>query len=190
MRCKTITTILLLCLFFTSCHISKKEEENKNWKEYARDIINSHINKSLNIPDSVIYYDYQKNDIDSIFNSTIKIIFNVDIDCTTCLMKFDYWNRFVKDIKNECDYEVPILAYINSSSNENVHKSVNNLWAYAWVYDKAFHFIDKNKLYDNRFQVVLLDQNNKIRLIGNPLENDVLGKLYKQTIINHLKNEK
>ena len=94
MRCKTITIILLSCLFFTSCHMSKKEEKNRIWKEYATNIINSHINQPLNIPDSVIYYDYQKNDIDSIFNSAIKIIFNVDIDCATCLMKFDYWNNF------------------------------------------------------------------------------------------------
>lgn len=186
MRCRIIITILLSCLFFTSCHIPKKEEENKTWKEYARRIINSYINQPLNIPDSVIYYDYQKNDIDSIFNSTIKIIFNVDIDCATCLMKFDYWNNFIQNIKKECGQEIPILAYVNSSSRENISQTVNGLWTHPWVYDKGFHFIDKNKLHDNRFQVVLLDQNNKIRLIGNPLENEALGKLYKETIVNHL----
>lgn len=181
--------VFLFSFCFISCVSDKKKEDEKKWKAFAENIINSHTNKKITLPDSVEYGSYNKQEIDSILSSPVKIVFNVDLDCITCLMKFDYWKKMGETIKNECGQEVPMLAYINSSSDEDITMTVNKLWEHGWVYDKKYLFIDSNGLNDDRFQAVLLDKDNVVKLIGNPMQNEALGELYKKTIITYL-NEK
>ncbi len=51
-------------------------------------------------------------------------------------------------------------------------------YQYSWIYDKHEEFIHKNKIYDKRFQTVLLGKRKQVIIIGNPVLNPKLEELY------------
>lgn len=117
----------------------------------------------------------------------IKILVNVDIDCRACLRKFYFWSEFSSLLNKEENLHIPIIMYINSEQPEVVKEQVEKYWKGFWLYDSKYEFLDKNDLHDDRFQVVLIDKNKRVRLIGNPIHNEHLSELYKSTIISLLK---
>lgn len=174
--------LFLLAFVFNSCLTDGKDKENLEWKDYSENIIRSHINKKIIFPDSVAYSSCDKIQMDSILSLPAKIIFNVDVDCITCLNKFLFWSKFGEEIRLKSGRTIPILAFVNGSSQNNIIKTVDSLWGNVWLYDNDYSWIDMNGLNDDRFQAVLLDRDNIIRIIGNPMLNEKLGDLYKQTV--------
>ena len=62
-------------------------------------------------------------------------------------------------------------------------------WSYLWAYDYNYEFLDKNELYDDRFQALVLDENNTVKLIGNPYLNEEMEKLYVKYILSLNENK-
>lgn len=83
--------------------------------------------------------------------------------------------------------KVPIKAYI-SGIETSISERVEKEWNKSWAYDKYEEFIIKNNLFDDRFQSVLVDDKNIIRLIGNPTHNPKLANLYEKAILKHFKD--
>ena len=186
--------IILLCIscLLISCSGAgeRHRRENRNWHESAEAFIRDRINKPVLLPDSVSYMpQHGKEVFDSVMNSAVKILFNVDIDCSTCLIKFNYWSNFVEEFYERHKVSVPILSIINSSMPEVVEQEVGKYWEYGWIYDSKYAFLDKNMLHDDRFQAVLLDGTNSVLLIGNPMHNKVLSALYEESIWNILQKK-
>ena len=99
-------------------------------------------------------------------------------------MKFSFWDKFEDFLKNKYGVSVPVIAVIRSDvSYESIDLKVSEYWDGIWLYDRNDFFIEKNQLYDERFQAVLVDKNDKIRLIGNPMLNEQLTELYEKTIV-------
>lgn len=46
-----------------------------------------------------------------------------------------------------------------------------------WIKDLNYEFIDKNNLHDERFQMVVLNKMDTIKLIGNPVLNPQMDEL-------------
>lgn len=66
---------------------------------------------------------------------------------------------------------------------------MEQLWQHEWLYDPFYRFIDANKLNDERFQALLIDRNKEIILIGNPIQNIALKKLYEETIWKYIEKK-
>ena len=82
---------------------------------------------------------------------------------------------------------VPIVvyAYTSPAFEDNFRAQLDSEWEYAWQFDQEQIFISKNELHDPRFQTVLVDTNNQILLIGDPLLNPKLRRLYMETILSY-----
>lgn len=80
------------------------------------------------------------------------------------------------------------MAYV-SEVDRNIDERVEKEWDKSWAYDKNEEFIIKNNLFDDRFQAVLVNQNNMIKLIGNPMHNPDLAKLYEKVLLRYFKEK-
>lgn len=181
------TYLIIISLFFIifcTIHFSKENSiSNHEWKKYSSEYIKKHLNTLIVYPDSV----KSKRD-EMITSQNVKILFSVDIDCSACRIKFTFWNEFCNNIYSKYKIRVPIVAYI-SGVDRNIDKIVEEEWDKSWVYDKNEEFIIKNDLFDDRFQAVLVDQNNIIKLIGNPMHNPDLANLYEKVLLRYFKEK-
>lgn len=64
------------------------------WKNYSENFIRNHLNKKAIYPDIT-----KKNALVFFYNNDkdkhwAKVLINVDIDCSSCLLKFSFWNNF------------------------------------------------------------------------------------------------
>ena len=99
--------------------------------------------------------------------------------------KFE-WNQLLKEFPNK--NKMALIFIISTKDSVTIAKT--NQWKhlhkfiYPIFYDIKNTFNDMNKFNDDpMFQTFLLDQNNKILLIGNPIYNAEIKTLY-QNILN------
>ena len=173
--------ILSIAYFITKASVFNSVSNNE-WKKYSSEYIIDHLNDTIVYPDSI------KSEFnDSVTFQDIKILFAVDMDCSACKIKFAFWNEFCNKMLSKYGIKVPIKAYI-SGIETSIYERVKKEWNRSWAYDKYEEFVTKNNLFDDRFQSVLIDDKNIIKLIGNPMHNPELANLYEKTILNYFKN--
>lgn len=173
--------MLSLSVFlFSSCNSRQRKhsasEQEDEWKRYSELFIESHLNKKVIYP----------ADMTSFFRgcdakTSAKILVCVDLDCGACLMKFSFWTEFLSSLESMGVY-IPVIFYV--TGHGEIEKRVNKYWHYSWAYDSKGEFIEKNQLYDDRFQAMLVDDHDSIKLIGNPMHNEKLAELYKKIIVS------
>jgi hypothetical protein len=166
----------------SSCRF--KTQEQKEWEKYAENEISSRIGEKLYLPDSCLIAG--ENGIMPFYLSGIRakkrIVTYIDISCSACLNNFSFWDKFIKEagIKNiTCEY----LIYINGG--ESCLEAIRQLTFYHPVLlDSSSVFIEKNSLWDKRFQTALLNERNEVVLIGDPTVNEKLKDLYMDVLLN------
>lgn len=77
-----------------------------------------------------------------------------------------------------------LYVYSDFYDRKQMEEFMKERWSYLWAYDYNYEFLDKNKLHDDRFQALVLDENNIVKLIGNPYLNEEMEKLYVKYIIS------
>lgn len=186
MLLKYILSIVLITLSLL-CGSSCYNDNNAYWKNYSRETILKIINRPVVMPESIQVCYPDLNAYRQLMDSKVKILFNVDISCGVCLSKFHYWNEFINNY--ECRYGIKpsVLAIIvGSEYSEDIKSFILERWDYEWIYDSDGDFTFDNYLEDDRFQAILLDANDTIRLVGNPVLNESLGQLYEKTITKYM----
>jgi len=113
------------------------------------------------------------------FNTKYKIVNYVNHDgCTPCRLNQTQWNLFI----NELDLKQVQVIFIVESDSTKLGET--NLPIY---YDSSNVFYTLNHLpSDSRFHCFLLDENNRVVLIGNPVQNPKIKDLYIRTICERL----
>ena len=81
-------------LSVSSCVGKKEVKDMHEWKNYSENFIRNHLNKKAIYPDIT-----KKNALVFFYNNDkdkhwAKVLINVDIDCSSCLLKFSFWNNF------------------------------------------------------------------------------------------------
>ncbi len=190
MSCKRYPWLSLLCAISIACGSGSDNGSTTEWKQYSetrlREIIGSHVV----LPDSLCAIRPDSLTIGEIMQSHAKIIFNVDLDCSVCISKFAYWEDFAGRFERRHHHALPIMAVITSSDFDDATEAfVGRLWKRAWIYDPMGDFTFYNKIEDDRFQAILCDAFDTIRLVGNPLLNKKLEELYEKTTLRYLQSE-
>ena len=115
------------------------------------------------------------------------VIYFSETDCTSCAIKnLNIWQDIVNDLKNRgVDF---IFIFANTYNTEEVLiESKLNLDHH--IYLDQYNMFNKQNytlLNSSKYNVFLLDRNNKIILLGNPIYNPDLKSLYMNTINNML----
>lgn len=163
-------------------------KDNAYWQKYSRETIGRIINQPVNMPNSIPVCYPDSDAYMQLMGAPAKVLFSVDIGCSACLSKFNYWDKFINQLEQKHGVKAPVLAVIFAANcNDDTRKFINERWHHEWIYDPEGDFTFNNDLDDDRFQAVLLDANDTIRLVGNPVFNESLGRLYEKAIIERLR---
>lgn len=183
---RIITIILLIFVFsFASCNT---EVENKR---YFKKLVNKYRTKEFItiIPDSVLY---KKESIS--FNQTnlsikanVKIITYIDGQCHECTNAFNQWKELIKIAQKNRKLNIFFYVKTNNINEFKKYYYPNKLHNYPIIIVKNNDILKTNNLikFDDP-KTFLLDKDNKVILVGNPIHGSKLMKLYKQEIHKRL----
>ena len=169
--------------FIMSC----KEKSNDN--RLIKDIIKNTLDKELVLPDELKAYIPFTNyitDSTKIFKSELKIYSYVDASCATCIENIKSWAKLIPDFTK---YDVSIILIFGSKDEFELikhlceSKKVND-FPFPFFFDKKNKYLKLNKFMEHNttFQTVLVNNNNRILLLGNPTHSKEITDMYLKEI--------
>lgn len=171
-----ITAVLSILL--TSCHISNRNETN---------IVAEWVGKEVSIPEQLKFQILgEEIDIDALATD-YKIINYVDsTGCTSCRMKLPLWNEIIDELHSLPDVSIECLTIVNSSDINDIENLLKrDVYLHPVAVDSTNIFSQLNELSPRyEYNTFLLDVDNKVLAIGNPVINPKIKELYKQIILN------
>ncbi|MFR7821802.1 MAG: hypothetical protein ACLU30_00215 [Odoribacter splanchnicus] len=151
---------------------------------YIQTIIQEWTNKKIIFPDDIQAKIVGRDtNCNYLLLKPIKILVYVDsIGCTACKLNFYDWYQKINSLGKITD--LAFLFYVNTKNFKILTNAIKTEgFNYPVFYDthnilaKTNHF-PKN----SRFNTFLLDKENKVVLIGDPLGREKMWELYIQTI--------
>lgn len=179
---KHITFLLICCLLFifSSCKESKKEKLSRLVEEWQ--------GKEIVFPQNMIFTNSGEDTIDYVIpKNGNKILVYVDsIGCISCKLQLPRWKQFIAKIDSITNGTVPVLFFFHPKKLKELRYIFKRD---HFVHPVCIDFDDKINILnqfppDMTFQTFLLDENNKVKVIGNPIHNLSVQKLYIQTLSN------
>ena len=119
-------------------------------------------------------------------DSEFKILTYVDsLGCTSCKLRPKQWVKFIDLIDSISNDTVPVLFFLNPKNLKEIDYILKRD---NFNYPVCIDELDSlNKLNhfpsDMRFQTFLLDKDNKVLAIGNPVHNPKVKELYMKIIL-------
>lgn len=152
-----------------------------------RKVVEEWVGKEIIIP-SNLKYRVGGNFIDyDFFNADFKIVTYIDSDgCTSCKMKLKSWDKFINELKSSPDVAINFLMVINTDEKVVVETLLKqNNFNHPVAIDSRGDYYAMNVLPEKSdYQTFLLDGNNKVLAIGNPVDNPKIKEFYKGIIFN------
>jgi len=184
---------LLILVFSSSFFYSCKDK--KRWEDPAK-IVTEWIGKEIHFPVNFSCYVSGKDTLTDLcngqFQKEFKILLYVDsTGCSSCRLKMFEWKQLMKEAENLFQGKLGFLLYFQPKDIEEM--------SYLFIHDRFDYpvFMDTkgeiNSL--NRFpksipyQCFLLDRDNKVLMVGNPVLNPRIWELYKGQIVGGKSSE-
>ena len=163
---------MFLPLFLFSCG---------NKKENIKELLQVWSQKEIKFPDELIFSVKGKDTVDFSISGKYKILTYVDsIGCISCKLQLGKWKIWMEEVDGESMGSVKFLFFFSPEKRKKFLETLR--------FENFFHPVcidDKNSLNqlnhfpsDMTFQTFLLDENNKVLAIGNPIHNPQVKELY------------
>jgi hypothetical protein len=175
--------------FVSSC------KQNRN-KSEAEQIITEWVGKEIRFPDKYTC-NFSGKDTASVtcmelFEKEYKILLYVDsTGCTACKLPLFEWKRLIGDVDTLGVDKLSFLFFFHPKNKRELQ--------FLFKRDRFDYpvFIDEDNSINRlnhfpaqmKYQCFLLDKNNKVLLIGNPVSNPKIWKLYKQTVFGQTQTD-
>lgn len=167
-----ILVIFLLAIFF-SC---------KDGKEDIIQLVDKWQGKEIYFPKKPIFTIYATDTINyKIPQSKYKVLVYIDsIGCFSCKLQLAKWKELIKYTDSLTNKKIPFLFFFNTKDSKKVKHLLRQ---YKFDLPVCIDYHDllnkQNKFPQNmEFQTFLLDNNNKVKIIGNPVHNIATKDLY------------
>lgn len=169
-----IILISFICLSFFSCKESEKERIARLVSEWAgREVIfPSHPVFTIQGKDTVIL-DYR--------NADFKVVTYIDsIGCTSCKLQLHRWKELIAEMDSVTSRTVPFLFYFHPKDVKELrYLTRRDNFTYPVCFDEHDEFNSLNLFpSEMTFQTFLLDKENKVIAMGNPVHNPKVKELY------------
>jgi len=175
--------ILSLTLpFLFSC----KQSENKKLQSKA--IIAEWVGKGIKFPQNIECFKIDSTiQCPEINRENFKILLYVDsVGCTSCRTKLMEWKILINQSDTIFENKPDFLYFFQIKSNGIRELKMvlrNNRFDYPVFVDKENAIMRLNNFpKETQYQCFLLDKNNKVLAIGNPVLNPKIWELYKSQI--------
>ena len=173
--------ILLIATTFFSCHNEQKEKENK-----IAYLVSEWQGKQIQFPENLTFTRYLTDTTDfQIPQSEYKVLIYVDsIGCTSCKLQLHKWKELIEYTDSVTQGKVPFLFFMHPKDAKEIRYLLKRD---AFDRPICIDIDDRlNKLNkfpaDITFQTFLLDKDNKVTVLGNPVHNTAVKDLYLKQI--------
>ena len=172
--------LVYLCVLpcMVSCAESDKERLSRLVKEWER--------KEVLFPPHSIFTIQGKDTVNFEFkDADYKVVTYIDsVGCTSCKLQLHRWKEMVAEVDSLTDGRVPFLFYFHPKDMKELrYLTRRDNFTYPVCLDERDELNRLNQFpSDMTFQTFLLDKENKVVAIGNPILNPKVKELYLKLI--------
>ena len=175
--------ILVLLPIFFSC---KNEQKEKEKEKQIMELVNEWQGKQIVFPENSIFTRYLTDTTDyQIPQSEYKVLIYVDsIGCTSCKLQLHKWKELIEYTDSVTQNKVPFLFFFHPKDAKEIRYLLKRDGFDRPIcidLDDRLNKLNKFPA-DMTFQTFLLDQNNKVAILGNPVHNTAVKELYLKQI--------
>lgn len=144
--------------------------------------------KKIKIPKDLIFTKYAVDTIDYTYlNRPFKTFVYVDsLDCLSCKLQLSKWKKMILVLDSVTNHNISFLFILdvrNVSRMEEILRE--NRFDYPVVLDTKGKLNRLNHFpTDTRFQTFLLDKENKVLVVGNPVQKEAIKELFIKQVLN------
>lgn len=174
----SFSVYMVILILFSSCQNSNKNEIISLVKEWE--------GKEILFPTGSVFtilerdtVEHAKNDVD------YKIVTYVDsTGCMSCKLQLSRWKEFILELDTISPKKIPFLFYFYPKNKSELNFIVyRNTFNYPICIDEKDSFNKLNHFPANMmFQTFLLDRDNRVLAIGNPIHSSKVKELYLKII--------
>lgn len=168
---------LIVAFFLISCQFSRKNYTVKNDREW--------IGQKINIPDGIVFKALGKDTLYSdIWDKPYKIFTYIDsAGCTSCQMHLPEWKAIIR-LCHQQHIDVGFIFAVHSSNFKHFEEGIlASYFDYPIIYDFHNRFEKMNHFPPVPNRTFLLDKENRILLVGSPINNSKVWELYKKQFV-------
>lgn len=171
----------LICIWIALCFIGCGNSEKKEVLE----LVKEWNGKEILFPTESFTTVLGKDTFMMEENPEYKVVVYTDsVGCTSCKLQLHRWMELMHEVDSLAKGRVSFLFYFYSErkneSNDIFHR-FNFVYPVYWDEKNEFYRLNRFPS-DITFQTFLLDKNNKIIAIGNPVHNPKIKDLYMNII--------
>lgn len=171
--------VCLLITILVSCNDSKVHELEL--------IIKRWDGKELFFPSEITLFQKRTDTVDRLIETySFKILSYVDsLGCTSCKLQLPKWKVLIGELDSITNGNVDVLFFMHPKDRKEIEYILRrDHFDYPVCIDEADSLNKLNHFpTDERFQTFLLDKNNKVLAIGNPVHNPKVKALYLKIIL-------
>ena len=169
--------IILLVVVF-SCNNKSKQIEND---------LSHLIGKKVELIDTLNYYSLNSGMYREDSLSDLKIVSYINGSCSGCLYSLSNWDELMEAEKFR---NVSFRLYVKTTNLKQLDYILREIKFHnSIVLDFKNQFFELNKLREEIiYQTFLINKENKILLVGNPILSERIRKLYSETISKEMGN--
>lgn len=180
MRCILIFLLISLC----ACQDTKKERIASLFKEWEQ--------KEIVFPDSLVFTIQGRDTVDyPISGNKYKIVTYVDsAGCTSCKLRLPQWKGLMQSVDSLNRDSVQFLFFFFPKSGTEIYQVLlANRFKFPVCIDNSDAFNKLNHLpEDARFHTFLLNTDNRVLVVGNPVYSEQIKKMYLDVINGNQQN--
>lgn len=172
--------LVCLCVMpmFASCAESDKERLSRLVSEWE--------GKEILFPAHSTFTIQGKDTVDFVFKDVdYKIVTYVDsAGCTSCKLQLHRWKQLIAEVDSLADGGVPFLFYFHPKDRKELrYLTIREGFIYPVCFDEKDDFNRLNRFPNEMmFQTFLLDKENKVVALGNPVLSPKMKELYLKLI--------
>lgn len=175
------SSLCKLLLFVIVCFISCQPKKNA-----SEQVVREWQGKEIKLPDSIIYKVLGRDTLCSdVWDKSYKIISYFDsTGCIGCRLDLRQWKRFY-DTCSVYQPSISLLLVVCSSDYSFLEQMlVDHEFSHPIIYDEQDLFDKLNHFPPQyQFRTFLLGKDNKVVLVGSPMNSPKMWELYKNAIM-------
>ena len=165
---------LCVCLLVSSCEESEKERLSRLVSEWE--------GKEILFPAHSTFTIQGKDTVDFDFkDADYKIVTYIDsIGCTSCKLQLPRWKELMAEVDSLTGGRVPFLFYFHPKDIKELRfLTRRESFTHPVCFDEKDDFNQLNHFpSEMMFQTFLLDRENRVIALGNPIQNPKVKELY------------
>lgn len=155
--------------------------QDKNKQEITQ-IIKEWQGKEIVFPENPTFTQFGQDTVPyQIPESEYKLLLYVDsVGCTSCILQLHKWKSLIEEVDSISNGTVPVLFFFHPKDTREISYLLkrDDITIPVCI-DKEDRFNTMNNFPNNQsFQCFLLDKDNKVILIGNPVHNTRIKDMY------------